>query len=217
MATLVATAATSFGEVELLRAWGGGPTEHDLVLRQGVIWSAWAILILPLSSLAGAIMRRVPGWPMGLACHLPIAALVASLFLVLENSLTAAQAYEAEHRHTLNQDAISLASFIELQRNNIPLINDALLRDILTRGQTAMQHALQEAFIIDGIAELVVRGENSYKFDFEPPSPEEISRALTGEIVIIEDWPNSEYRALLALTGFPDRYLYVTRDVDGEI
>lgn len=89
VATLVATAATSFGEVELLRAWGGGPTEHDLVLRQGVIWSAWAILILPLSSLAGAIMRRVPGWPMGLACHLPIAALVASLFLVLENSLTA--------------------------------------------------------------------------------------------------------------------------------
>ena len=89
VATLIATAATSFGEVELRRAWGGGPEERDLVLRQGVIWLAWALLVLPLSALAGAIARRAKGGPMALACHLPIAAVVASLFLVLENSLTA--------------------------------------------------------------------------------------------------------------------------------
>ena len=89
IATVIATAATSFGEVELRRAWGGGPEERDLVLRQGVVWLAWALLVLPLSALAGAIARRAPGWPVALACHVPIAALVASLFLVLENSLTA--------------------------------------------------------------------------------------------------------------------------------
>ncbi len=89
IATVIATAATSFGEVELRRAWGGGPEERDLVLRQGVVWLAWALLVLPLSALAGAIARRAKGWPAALACHVPIAALVASLFLVLENSLTA--------------------------------------------------------------------------------------------------------------------------------
>ena len=89
VATGLATAATSFGEVELRRAWGGGPEESDLVLRQGVIWLAWAITFLPLYGLAGAIMTRVRGWPLQLACHLPLAAAVASLFLVLENSLTA--------------------------------------------------------------------------------------------------------------------------------
>ncbi|MDG1050904.1 MAG: histidine kinase [Planctomycetota bacterium] len=89
VATLIATAATSFGEVELRRAWGGGPEERDLVLRQGVIWLAWALLVPPLSALAGAIARRSRGGVMALACHLPIAAVVASLFLVLENSLTA--------------------------------------------------------------------------------------------------------------------------------
>jgi len=89
VATVIATAATSFGEVELRRAWGGGPEERELVLRQGVIWLAWALLVLPLSALAGAITRRASGWPVALACHLPIAAVVASLFLVLENSLTA--------------------------------------------------------------------------------------------------------------------------------
>lgn len=89
IATVIATAATSFGEVELRRAWGGGPEERDLVLRQWVIWLAWALLVLPLSALAGAITRRAAGWPAALACHLPIAALVASVFLVLENSLTA--------------------------------------------------------------------------------------------------------------------------------
>jgi len=89
VATLIATAATSFGEVELRRAWGGGPEERDLVLRQGVIWLAWALLVLPLSALAGAIARWSRGGPMALACHLPMAAVIASLFLVLENSLTA--------------------------------------------------------------------------------------------------------------------------------
>jgi len=136
---------------------------------------------------------------------------------VLANSLTAAQAYEAEHRETLAQDAQTLSTYIDAQRTNFTVINDALLRDILARGQGAMQHVLQEAFVIDGLAELVARGENSYRFDYEPPNETQISRALAGELVIIEDWPNSEYRALLALNNFPNRYLFVTRDVDGEI
>ena len=136
---------------------------------------------------------------------------------VVSNSLTAAQAYEAEHRETLKFDAETLAVFIESQRNNFPLINDALLRDILARGQGAMQNVLQEAFIIDGLAELVVRGENSYRFDYEPPDAAQITAALNGEMVIVEDLANSEYRALVSLEGFPDRYLYVTRDVDGKI
>ena len=88
VAASIATAGTSIGAVELRRAWGGGPEEQDLLLRQGVIWLAWAAAFMPLYGLAGAIARRAPGWPVAFACHLPIAAAVASLFLLLENALT---------------------------------------------------------------------------------------------------------------------------------
>lgn len=132
IATVIATAATSFGEVELRRAWGGGPEERDLVLRQGVVWLAWAMLVLPLSALAGAIARRATGWPAALACHVPIAAVVASLFLVLENSLTAwAQGSErtAQFRERVlgQDDPRSTRRRPPWERSDPP--EEALLRD----------------------------------------------------------------------------------------
>jgi len=84
-------------------------------------------------------------------------------------------------------------------------------------GQTNIQRGLKEAYLIDGTGLLHTRGERSYLFDFEQPSTEDITRAKTGETVIIEDWTNNEFRALIYLKGFVDRYLYVSRVVDGSI
>ncbi len=136
---------------------------------------------------------------------------------VVGNSLSAAQAYEREHRITLTEDAEFLAEFIERQRPRYNFVGAGEMRDALSRGQATMQKSLAEAFVINGVSEIVARGERSYLFDFEPPSPAEVSRAKAGEIVLIEDWANSEFRALMPLNGYSDRYLYVTRDVDGDI
>lgn len=136
---------------------------------------------------------------------------------VVGNSLSAAQAYEREHRISLIADAEFLMNFIERQRPRYNFVGAGEMRDALSRGQETMQKALAEAFVIDGVSEIIARGTRSYLFDYEAPTPEEIARAKTGEVVLIEDWPNSEFRALSALSGYSDRYLYVTRDVDGEI
>jgi len=136
---------------------------------------------------------------------------------VVANSLAAAQAYEEEHRRTLQNDAAQLAAFLDDQKARNPLLSAGALRELLTRGQTQMQRALPKAYVIDGDGQLRARGERSYLFDFAPPSADEIARARAGEIVVIEDWAHNEFRALLALDAFADRYLYVSRHVDGEI
>ncbi len=136
---------------------------------------------------------------------------------VVGNSLSAAQAYEREHRITLTADAEFLAEFIERQRPRYNFVGAGEMRDALARGQETMQKSLAEAFVINGVSEIVARGTRSYLFDFETASMDAISRAQEGEVVLIEDWPNSEFRALIALNGYSDRYLYVTRDVDGDI
>jgi len=136
---------------------------------------------------------------------------------VVGNSLSAAQAYEREHRITLTADAEFLARFIELQRPRYNFVGAGEMRDALSRGQDTMQKTLAEAFVINGVSEIIARGVRSYLFDFEPPRAADIQRAKTGEVVLIEDWPNSEFRALMPLNGYSDRYLYVTRDVDGDI
>ncbi|MCF6272557.1 MAG: PAS domain-containing sensor histidine kinase [Rhodobacteraceae bacterium] len=136
---------------------------------------------------------------------------------VVGNSLSAAEAYEREHRISLSDDTIFLASFIERQRPRYNFVGAGEMRDALSRGQDTMQDSLAEAFVVNGVSEIIARGDRSYLFDYEPPSAEDIQNARNGEVVLIEDWVNSEFRALKQLNGYSDRYLFVTRDVDGNI
>ena len=136
---------------------------------------------------------------------------------VVGNSLEAARAYEDEHRRDLRTDAEALARYLERAKRQSVYVSDGDLRQLLTQGQALVQRGLREAYVIDGAAEIRARGERSYLFDYEAPSEGEIAAARGGEPVIVEDWANDEFRALVALEGFPDRLLHVSRVVDGEI
>ncbi len=136
---------------------------------------------------------------------------------VVSNSLAAAEAYEREHRDGLRADARALAGFLDRSRRQSRILPDSTLRELLSQGQAQIQRGLREAYVINSDGDIRVRGERSYLFDFEPPSPEEIARAMQGELVIIEDWDRNEFRALVRLQAYPDHLLYVSRDVDGSI
>ncbi len=136
---------------------------------------------------------------------------------VVGASLSAAEAYREDERSALAFDADTLAAYLEAARRAEFFLSDGELRQLLTQGQGVIQRGLREAYVIDGAGEIRARGERSYLFDFEVPTPEEIARAQQGETVIIEDIPVEEFRALVALEGFPDRLLYISRSVDGRI
>ncbi len=136
---------------------------------------------------------------------------------VVGTSLAAAEAYQEEHRRDLTTDTEALAGYMSLAKQASVFLTDGDLRQILTEGQSRIQRGLREAFVIDGAGDLKARGERSYLFDFDRPSADQVKRAENGELVLIEDWDNNEFRALTQLTGFPDRYLYVSRSVDGKI
>ncbi len=135
---------------------------------------------------------------------------------VVGASRAAAEAYEEEHRSDLAQDAEALAFYLtRVQRET--RVTDDQLRAVLAQGQTQIQRGLREAFIVNGDGDLRARGEQSYRFDFEHPGAEAMARAAEGETVIIQDWDVNEFRALVRIDGFYDHYLYVSREVDGEI
>jgi two-component system nitrogen regulation sensor histidine kinase NtrY len=136
---------------------------------------------------------------------------------VVGTSLSAAEAYREEHRQDLVADAEALAAYLNIARQSSFLLNDGDLRSLLTQGQAQVQRGLREAYVIDGAGTIKARGERSYLFDYEQPAAEDLVRAGAGETVLMEDWDNSEFRALVPLTAFPDRYLYISRTVDGQI
>ena len=136
---------------------------------------------------------------------------------VVGTSMAAAEAYEAEHRQDLVKDAEKLAADLNLQKQSMFFLEDSQMRPFLTQAQSTIQRGLKEAYLIDGSGALRIRGERSYLFDFETPSQDELDRARAGETVLIQDWANNEFRALVHLDAFADRYLYVSRTVDGSI
>jgi len=136
---------------------------------------------------------------------------------VVGNSLAAAEAYEEEHREGLIEDATALAAFLNAARRSTPFLSDGDLRQLLTQGQLQIQRGLREAYVIDGQAEIRARGERSYLFDYETPSGQDLAQASTQDVVIIQDWDVNEFRALVMLDAYVDRFLYVSRNVDGDV
>ena len=133
---------------------------------------------------------------------------------VVKNSMESAQAYEFEHRRDVRSDAIKLASLLSLQKKMNPTIGEGNIRKFLSQNQPV---SLSEAFIVDYSGNLRLRGEKSYLFDFEPINKDDLEFASVGDVVIIEDWINNEFRALVKIDGFANRLLYVSRSVDGHI
>ncbi|WP_408636198.1 sensor histidine kinase NtrY-like [Primorskyibacter aestuariivivens] len=137
---------------------------------------------------------------------------------VVGASLSAAEAYQEEQRQDLSEDAIALARYIDAQRIAVQRDPTTNLRKVLTDGQALVQRGLREAYLIDGTGELRARGERSYLFDFERPTEAQIaiSRGEDG-LTLIEDWDNGEFRAIVPLQRFTDRYLYISRVVNGDL
>ena len=133
---------------------------------------------------------------------------------VVGSSLAAAQAYEAEQREDLIEDARALARSIDNARAQGINLSDSQL---LGEGQRQIQRGLREAYLIDGTSQIRARGGRSYLFDFEEPTLAQVQEAMREGLLVIEDWPNNEFRALVPMQSFIDRYLYVSRDVDGKI
>ena len=132
-------------------------------------------------------------------------------------SLSAAEAYKEEERQEVARDGRRLASALNEERTRSFYMEAGEIRQALARLQEDGDYQLSEVYVIDGTGELRVRGARSYLFDFEPPTEAALEAVREGRLAIIEDRDNDEFRALIPMPAFTDRYLYVTRDVDGEI
>ena len=135
---------------------------------------------------------------------------------VVGTSLSAARAYVDEQESALVEDLRAIALDLQNFRKNKFLIEEDELRNELASRQLKLQRGLKEAFILNGLGNIELRGERSYLFDFEKPNEFQIKEAVE-DVVLIDDFNNNELRALLYLKGFGDKYLYVTREVDGTL
>ena len=133
---------------------------------------------------------------------------------VVGNSLESARAYKLEHTQSLKNDALWLSKVLNTEKQFRPFLSDGDLRKILNFNQ---QEGISKSFLINYSGVLKVRGDRSYLFDFKPVNDYDVLVAKNEGISVIEDLENNEFRAIVFMEAFPDRLLYVTRNVDGEV
>ena len=133
---------------------------------------------------------------------------------VVGNSLESARAYKMEHTQSLKNDAFWLSKVLNAEKQFRPFLSDADLRKILNVNQ---KKGISKSFLISYSGILKVRGDRSYLFDFKPVSDYDVLVAKNEGIAVIEDLESNEFRAIVFMEAFPDRLLYVTRNVDGEV
>ncbi len=136
---------------------------------------------------------------------------------VLGTSLATAQAYDAEERSELLRDGNALAAYLDTERQTNFFMNDGDVRQAIAVVQNQLDRGLSEVFFLNGAGEIMTRGARSYDFNYERPDPADFFTADERGFAVIEDGANNEFRALIAMPAFQDRYIYVTRPVDGQI
>ncbi len=132
---------------------------------------------------------------------------------VVRNSLITAQAYADEHRRSIEREVLNMAN--DMNRAGALGISEPALVELLRRQQALRR--FPEAYLIDGARNILHRGDFSYTFTYNPPSEVDIADARLGRVVVLEDQINNELRALVYLNNYIDTFLYVTRQVDGNV
>lgn len=131
-------------------------------------------------------------------------------------SVAAAEAYQEAQLRDLAKDAVALAVTLDREKLRRGL-DDNALRQALTDIQPQVQRGIKEAFVIDRAGTMIMRGTGSYLFNFDQVDEQVLADAAGGEPALVRDLAQNEIRAVVKLSAFDDRYIYISRAVDGDL
>ena len=132
----------------------------------------------------------------------------------VNESLSVAQAYLAEHQRTLTADALAMAN--DLNREAPRLVNDESFFNQLVSTQAALR-GLTEAMVFDSAGRTLARSSLTFALQFEPIQPDVLERARLGDVVRITSDNDDRVRAVVRLDRFIDTYLLVGRLIEAGV
>ena len=132
----------------------------------------------------------------------------------INESLSVAQAYLAEHQQTLRADALSMAN--DLNREMPRLVDDSPFFNQMVSTQ-AILRGLSEALIFDRSGRTLARSNLTFTLQFEQISDNLLEQARQGDVVLLTNESDDRVRALIQLDRFVDTYLLIGRLVEPQV
>ena len=132
----------------------------------------------------------------------------------LSNSLAVAEAYLNEHKDVIRADALAMAS--DLNREEARLLTDPAYFVEFLEAQASVR-SLTEVVIFDAIGNVLGRSGITLSLEAERLEIDQISRARSGEVILLTSDGDDRVRALLRLDWLSETYLFVGRFVDANV
>ncbi|MBT5079078.1 MAG: PAS domain-containing sensor histidine kinase [Rhodospirillaceae bacterium] len=130
---------------------------------------------------------------------------------VVGGSLAVAEAYVAEHRHTIRADILAMANDIDRMAPRLRGKEQQFSRFLAIQ---ASRRALSEATVFNSNGDVLGRTFLSISAALDELPLNRIEAASSSDPVIFESDRDDQVRALVRLDGFLDAYLFVARFVD---
>ncbi len=203
-----------------------------VALMAGMIgWQIWKLVQARSHGIAGAGLHiRLVGL-FSLIAALPaiIVALFATVTLsrgldtwfsdrtrsVVDSSVAVAQSYIRETAERIREDVVSISNDLNQQRPLFDTDQQAFVKRVATH---AALRGLSAAYVMDRARKYLDVSVTAHsKIPFKPPSEEAFEKAEKGELVITAPGEDPFIRALIELTSYDGRYLYISRLVDTQV
>ena len=134
---------------------------------------------------------------------------------IVDSSIAVAQSYIRETGERIRDDVVSISSDLNQQRPLFDENRQAFIKRVATH---AALRGLSAAYIMDRARKyLDVSVTANSKIQFKAPREDAFEKAEAGEMVIVAPGEDPYIRALIKLSNFDGRFLYISRQVDTDV
>lgn len=132
----------------------------------------------------------------------------------LDEAVAVAQSYLEEHKRLVGRDASLMAHDL---RSHLPHLIEN--REEFNRYLTVMGglRSMTEALVFDETHDVLGKSDLTFALEFEAVPSSAVAEASTGLPVLLTNQHHDRIRALVQISKFPNRYLFVGRGVDAHV
>jgi two-component system nitrogen regulation sensor histidine kinase NtrY len=133
---------------------------------------------------------------------------------IISNSLDVAQAYVDEHGQLIRTDIVNMVRDVDAAADQIPADSPDFQRNLMAQ---AGLRELPATYVLDQNGSVVMRVLEDKKLPFVPAPLSAIRAAEAGQVPLLTPSGTFQVAALAKLQKYPDRFLYVARELSPKV
>lgn len=133
---------------------------------------------------------------------------------IIQNSVDVAKAYVEEHGQTLRTDVLNMVRDLDAEADRISADSEDFSKGIIAQ---ATLREISAVHVLDADGKRISTPLEDKRLPFVQPTLGDIRQTENGQVTLFMPPRLSQVTAIAKLNRYPDRYLYVTRELSAKV